>query len=84
MAVLARMLAVEEESWKGQGQCGMTEEPARSFYAAMLRRLARRAPRASCLPGMRTGMWVYFRRSWQAAYTVDNSSDITATRKIPV
>ncbi|WP_291441024.1 GNAT family N-acetyltransferase [Desulfovibrio sp.] len=38
--VLARMLAVEEESWKGQGQCGMTEEPARSFYAAMLRRLA--------------------------------------------
>ena len=39
-AVFERMLAVEEESWKGQGQCGMTEEPARSFYGAMLRRLA--------------------------------------------
>lgn len=39
-AVFERMLAVEEESWKGQGQCGMTDEPARSFYGAMLRRLA--------------------------------------------
>lgn len=39
-AVFERMLAVEAESWKGQGQCGMTEEPARAFYAAMLRRLA--------------------------------------------
>lgn len=39
-AVFARMLAVENKSWKGEGQCGMAEEPARSFYAAMLRRLA--------------------------------------------
>ena len=39
-AVFARMLAVECKSWKGVGQCGMTEEPARIFYDAMLRRLA--------------------------------------------
>ena len=39
-AVFERMLAVESKSWKGVGQCGMAEEPARSFYDVMLRRLA--------------------------------------------
>jgi hypothetical protein len=39
-ATYARMLAVEGASWKGIGRCGMTEPPAREFYAAMLRRLA--------------------------------------------
>ena len=36
----ARMLAVEERSWKGLGQCGMTEPPARRFYQILLRNLA--------------------------------------------
>lgn len=36
----ARMLAVEKESWKGHGQCGMDQEPATSFYRIMLSRLA--------------------------------------------
>ena len=39
-AVYARMLAVEQRSWKGVGHCGMTESPAREFYADMIRRLA--------------------------------------------
>lgn len=39
-AVYARMLAVERRSWKGVGHCGMTESPAREFYADMIRRLA--------------------------------------------
>ena len=34
------MLAVEETSWKGIEQCGMTVEPSRAYYARMLRRLA--------------------------------------------
>ena len=38
-AVYARMLAVERRSWKGVGHCGMTESPAREFYADMIRRL---------------------------------------------
>lgn len=37
-----RMLAVEEKSWKGIGNCGMTEQPSASFYAEMIRILARR------------------------------------------
>lgn len=41
-ALYARMLAVEEKSWKGAGHCGMAEKPAREFYAALLLRLARR------------------------------------------
>ena len=36
----ARMLAVEEASWKGVGQCGMTVQPSRDFYLLMLRRLS--------------------------------------------
>ncbi|MGD0281825.1 MAG: GNAT family N-acetyltransferase [Dissulfurispiraceae bacterium] len=36
----ARMLAVEEASWKGIGQCGMTVQPSRDFYWLMLRRLS--------------------------------------------
>jgi Protein involved in cellulose biosynthesis (CelD) len=36
----ARMLAVEAASWKGIGQCGMAEPPARQFYDALLRQLA--------------------------------------------
>jgi hypothetical protein len=38
--IYSRMLAVEEASWKGIGQCGMTVEPSRTFYDCMLRRLA--------------------------------------------
>lgn len=40
-AVFARMLAVEEQSWKGIGHCGMAEPPARHFYAVLLAALAR-------------------------------------------
>jgi len=36
-AVYERMLAVERVSWKGLGQCGMAESPARDFYADMMR-----------------------------------------------
>jgi CelD/BcsL family acetyltransferase involved in cellulose biosynthesis len=39
-AVYARMLAVEQRSWKGIGRCGMAEPPSREFYRVMLRRLA--------------------------------------------
>ncbi len=39
-AIYARMLAVEERSWKGIGRCGMAEPPSREFYRVMLRRLA--------------------------------------------
>jgi CelD/BcsL family acetyltransferase involved in cellulose biosynthesis len=39
-AAYVRMLAVEAQSWKGLGECGISESPAREFYAAMLRRLA--------------------------------------------
>ena len=39
-ALYARMLAVEAKSWKGIGQCGMAEPPAREFYAALVQKLA--------------------------------------------
>lgn len=39
-AVYARMVAVEEKSWKGKGHCGMTEPPSLEFYHAMIRRLS--------------------------------------------
>ncbi|HEX6810726.1 MAG TPA: GNAT family N-acetyltransferase [Planctomycetota bacterium] len=39
-AVYARMVAVEQKSWKGLGRCGMAEMPSKEFYARMLRRLA--------------------------------------------
>lgn len=39
-ALYARMLAVEAKSWKGIEHCGMTESPAREFYAALIQRLA--------------------------------------------
>ncbi len=38
--VYARMITVEEQSWKGVGRCGMAEEPSRAYYACMMRRLA--------------------------------------------
>ncbi len=38
-AVYARVLEVEERSWKGIGRCGMANSPSREFYALMLRRL---------------------------------------------
>lgn len=38
--VYARMLSVEEASWKGIGRCGMAEPPSRDFYRLMLRRLS--------------------------------------------
>lgn len=37
-AVYARVLSVEERSWKGIGRCGMAEEPSRTFYRLMLQR----------------------------------------------
>jgi len=39
----ARMLAVEEKSWKGIHACGMAESPVREFYAVMMRRLSQSA-----------------------------------------
>jgi len=36
----ARMLSVEETSWKGIGQCGMNVQPSQDFYWLMLRRLS--------------------------------------------
>lgn len=39
-ATYARMLRVEQASWKGIGRCGMAEPPSRQFYDVMLRRLA--------------------------------------------
>ncbi len=39
-AAYARMLAVEQASWKGLDRCGMAEPPSREFYGVMLRRLA--------------------------------------------
>jgi len=39
-AVYARMLAVEESSWKGIGECGMTVGRSRRYYDCMTRRLA--------------------------------------------
>jgi CelD/BcsL family acetyltransferase involved in cellulose biosynthesis len=38
--VYARMIAVEQRSWKGRLGCGMDSPGPRQFYAAMLRRLA--------------------------------------------
>lgn len=38
-AVYARVLQVEQRSWKGIGRCGMAESPSREFYRLMLRRL---------------------------------------------
>lgn len=39
--LFSRMLAVEEQSWKGLGHCGMTEAASRHFYAILLTALAR-------------------------------------------
>lgn len=39
-AIFQRMLAVELQSWKGIGKCGMEEPQSSHFYSAMLRRLA--------------------------------------------
>lgn len=39
-AVYARMCAVEERSWKGLGDCGMTSGASLPFYGRMLERLA--------------------------------------------
>jgi hypothetical protein len=36
----ARMLSVEEKSWKGIDQCGITAQPFRNFYRLLLRRLS--------------------------------------------
>ncbi len=40
-ATFARMVAVETESWKGIENCGMTEEPYRTFYDAIFKRMSR-------------------------------------------
>jgi len=39
-AIYARLIAVEEASWKGLKSCGMTESPIKEFYAAMTRRMS--------------------------------------------
>lgn len=36
----ARMLSVEEKSWKGRDHCGMAESPSKEFYHVMIRRLS--------------------------------------------
>jgi len=38
-AVYARMIAVEEMSWKGREHCGISQEPFRSFYGEVFRRM---------------------------------------------
>ena len=38
-AVYARMLAVEESSWKGREHCGISQEPFRTFYGEVFRRM---------------------------------------------
>lgn len=38
--IYRRMLRVEKTSWKGIGQCGMAESPAKEFYEALIGRLA--------------------------------------------
>lgn len=38
--IYARMIAVELASWKGIGDCGMSEQPSLQYYECMLRRLA--------------------------------------------
>ena len=38
--IYERMIRVEEASWKGVGECGMAEQPARQYYHLMLKRLA--------------------------------------------
>ncbi len=40
-AVYGRILSVEARSWKGLSSNGMNEEPYKSFYGAMIRRLVR-------------------------------------------
>lgn len=42
-AVFGRMLAVELNSWKGLGRCGMESPSMTRFYSIMLRRLSRSA-----------------------------------------
>ena len=39
-AVYARIIAIEERSWKGIGKCGMNKPPSLQFYLGMLRRMA--------------------------------------------
>tara|TARA_R110002096_G_scaffold177707_1_gene354433 strand:- start:3035 stop:4009 length:975 start_codon:yes stop_codon:yes gene_type:complete len=39
-AVYARIIAVEDRSWKGLGNCGMSKPPSLQFYSKMLRRMA--------------------------------------------
>ena len=40
-AVFARMVAIEMQSWKGIGECGMEQPESRVFYGRMLERLSR-------------------------------------------
>lgn len=40
-SVFARMLAIELQSWKGIGECGMEQPESRVFYSRMLERLSR-------------------------------------------
>ena len=42
-SVFARMVAIELQSWKGIGECGMEQPESRVFYSRMLERLARTA-----------------------------------------
>ena len=39
-SVFQRIIDVELRSWKGIGQCGMANEPSRTFYRAMMGRLS--------------------------------------------
>jgi hypothetical protein len=46
-ALYARMLDVEDRSWKGQENSGISETPSREFYHAMIHRLSV-GPQAGC------------------------------------
>lgn len=39
--IYSRMLGVEETSWKGREHCGISQEPFRSFYGEVFRRMCR-------------------------------------------
>jgi hypothetical protein len=41
LELYGRMLAVEDSSWKGRQQCGISQEPFRSFYGDVFRRMSR-------------------------------------------
>jgi hypothetical protein len=58
-AAYARMLAVEESSWKGREHCGISQEPFRTFYGEVFRRMCQNG-RARAIFATRDGLDVGF------------------------